>query len=178
MDTSLIIENTKTFVQQKLQGAEGGHDWFHTQRVYNNALLIARGETCDLTVVQLGALLHDVADSKFYEGDETVGPKLAWEFLESQHVPEAIIMQVVNIIENISFKGESASEPFKQVTVVGYALRGTADSLKASNVNFVVNGKKLTKEELNKIDPEHIKTVRIEKGQELPEITIIGRKKP
>jgi len=128
MDTSLIIENTKTFVQQKLQGAEGGHDWFHTQRVYNNALLIARGETCDLTVVQLGALLHDVADSKFYEGDETVGPKLAWEFLESQHVPEAIIMQVVNIIENISFKGGNFEKHFHSAEL---AIVQDADRLDA-----------------------------------------------
>jgi len=115
METNLIIENTKAFVQQKLQGAEGGHDWFHTQRVYNNALLIAKGEACDLTVLQLGALLHDVADSKFYNGDETVGPKLAWEFLESQNVPEATIIQVVNIIENISFKGGNFEKHFHSV---------------------------------------------------------------
>ena len=112
MNTNLIIENTKTFVQQKLQGAEGGHDWFHIQRVYNNSLLIAKGEDCDLFVVQLGALLHDVADSKFHNGDETVGPMLAWEFLESQNVPEVTIMHVVNIIENISFKGGNFEKHF------------------------------------------------------------------
>ena len=105
MQASSLIENTKNFVQQQLAGAEGGHDWFHILRVYNNALLIARGEDCNVTVVELGALLHDVADSKFYDGDETVGPRLAWEFLEGQQVPEEIIIQVVNIIENISFKG-------------------------------------------------------------------------
>jgi uncharacterized protein len=112
MNTNLIIEHTKTFVQQKLQGAEGGHDWFHIQRVYNNALLIAKGEECDLFAVQLGALLHDIADSKFHNGDETVGPKLAGEFLESQNVPEAVIMQVVKIIENISFKGGNFEKHF------------------------------------------------------------------
>jgi len=105
MQASSLIENTKNFVQQQLAGAEGGHDWFHILRVYNNALLIARGEDCNVTVVELGALLHDVADSKFYDGDETVGPRLAWKFLEGQQVPEEIIIQVVNIIENISFKG-------------------------------------------------------------------------
>ncbi|KGO92623.1 HD domain-containing protein [Flavobacterium subsaxonicum] len=105
MQASSLIENTKNFVQQQLAGAEGGHDWFHILRVYNNALLIARGEDCNLTVVELGALLHDVADSKFYDGDETVGPRLAWEFLEGQQVPEEIIIKVVNIIENTSFKG-------------------------------------------------------------------------
>ena len=107
-----LIHNTINFVKQQLQGAEGGHDWFHIQRVYNNALLIANGEDCDLNVVKLGALLHDIADSKFHAGDETVGPKLAWEFLERENVPEATILQVVNIIENISFKGGNFEKHF------------------------------------------------------------------
>lgn len=128
MNTILIIENTKTFVQHKLQGAEGGHDWFHILRVYNNALLIAKGEECDLFVVQLGALLHDIADSKFHNGDETVGPKLAWEFLESQNVPEDIIMHVVNIIENISFKGGNFEKKFHSVEL---AVVQDADRLDA-----------------------------------------------
>ncbi|MXN92718.1 HD domain-containing protein [Flavobacterium sp. Sd200] len=112
MNTTQIIENTKKFVQQQLQGAEGGHDWFHIERVYKNALLIAKGEECNLFVVELGALLHDVADSKFHNGDETVGPKLAWQFLESQSVPEDVILHVVNIIENISFKGGNFEKKF------------------------------------------------------------------
>ena len=70
-----------------------------------NALLIAQNEICNLEIVQLGALLHDIADSKFNNGDETVGPKVAREFLESQKTSEEIINHVINIIENISFKG-------------------------------------------------------------------------
>ena len=70
-----LLDNTTLFVKQQLENAEGGHDWFHMERVYKNALLIAREEDCDLTVVQLGALLHDIADSKFHNGDETIGPK-------------------------------------------------------------------------------------------------------
>lgn len=115
MSTTSLIENTKAFVKQQLNGAEGGHDWFHTKRVYNNALLIAGGETCNTTVVALGALLHDVADSKFYNGDETVGPRMAWEFLESQNASESIIIQVVNIIENISFKGGNFKKKFHSI---------------------------------------------------------------
>ncbi|OYQ38302.1 hypothetical protein CHU92_05570 [Flavobacterium cyanobacteriorum] len=92
---STLITNTITFVKQQLHGAEGGHDWFHIERVYNNALLIAKGEECDKLVVQLGALLHDIADSKFHNGDETVGPKTAWEFLEKEGVPEDIIIHVL-----------------------------------------------------------------------------------
>lgn len=100
-----LIDITKAFVKAQLAQAEGGHDWFHIERVYNNALLIAKGEECDLLIVQLGALLHDIADSKFHDGDETVGPSMAWQFLAAQNVPEDTIIHVVNIIENISFKG-------------------------------------------------------------------------
>ena len=105
MSTSDLISKTILFVKQNLENAEGGHDWFHIQRVYKNALLIAQEEVCDLRIVQLGALLHDIADSKFHGGDETIGPKIAREFLESENVNQETISHVINIIENISFKG-------------------------------------------------------------------------
>ena len=70
-----IIEKTIAFVKNELQNAEGGHDWFHIERVYKNALLISESEKVDRTIVSLSALLHDIADSKFHNGDETVGPK-------------------------------------------------------------------------------------------------------
>ena len=81
-----IIDKTILFVKDKLQNAEGGHDWFHIERVYKNAISIAETETCDLTVVKLGALLHDIADSKFHDGDEEIGPQKARNYLESQKV--------------------------------------------------------------------------------------------
>jgi len=87
-----------------LYGAEGGHDWFHIQRVFNNTLLIAKNEKVEDMVVNLGALLHDIADAKFYEGDETVGPRMATDFLKSITVEQKVIDHVVKIIENISFK--------------------------------------------------------------------------
>ena len=110
-----LIENTIVFVKEKLKNAEGGHDWFHIERVYKNALLIAKEEDCDVTVVKLGALLHDIADSKFHEGDETVGPKTARVFLQSQNVSEEIIVPVINIIENISFKGGNFEKKFNSI---------------------------------------------------------------
>ena len=79
--TKNIIEKTIIFVKQQLQNIESGHDWFHIERVYKNALLIAKIENCNLFVVQLAALLHDIADSKFNNGDETIGPKTAREFI-------------------------------------------------------------------------------------------------
>ena len=106
------IQKTIAFVKQQLQNAEGGHDWFHTLRVFNNANLIAEDENVDLFVVQLGALLHDIADSKFHNGDETIGPKIAREFLTSIGVADDVIEHVVNIIENISFKGGNEVQKF------------------------------------------------------------------
>lgn len=110
-----IIEKTIAFVKQKLENAEGGHDWFHIERVYKNALLIAKDEKCDEIIVKLGALLHDIADSKFHNGDETVGPKVAREFLESENVEESIIEHVINIIKNISFKGGNFEKEFTSI---------------------------------------------------------------
>lgn len=108
-----LVDITKAFVKAQLAQAEGGHDWFHIERVYNNAILIAQGEACDLLVVQLGALLHDIADSKFHDGDESIGPSMAWQFLAAQNVPEDAIIHVVNIIENISFKGGNHEMKFR-----------------------------------------------------------------
>lgn len=113
MTSKEIINKTIAFVKDTLDGAEGGHDWFHTERVYKNALLIAKNEPIDVFVVSLGALLHDIADSKFHNGDETVGPQVAREFLFKQNVDSQVIEHVVNIIENISFKGGNEAQKFK-----------------------------------------------------------------
>ena len=103
MSNSHIIEATKTFVKNTLKNAEGGHDWFHIERVYNNAMLISKNENVDSFIVSLAALLHDIADSKFHNGDDTIGPKLAREFLSEQNVSSDVIEHVVNIIAHMSF---------------------------------------------------------------------------
>ncbi|SFZ89934.1 uncharacterized protein SAMN05428642_101646 [Flaviramulus basaltis] len=113
MSSEKIINKTIVFVKETLANAEGGHDWFHIQRVYNNALLISKNENVNLFVVSLGALLHDIADSKFHDGDETVGPKTAREFLFKLNVDSSTIEHVVSIIENISFKGGNENQKFK-----------------------------------------------------------------
>lgn len=125
MNNPDLIATTIAFVKQQLAGAEGGHDWFHIERVYKNSLLIAQSENCDDTVVKLGALLHDIADSKFHNGDETIGPKVARTFLESLNVEETIIVHVLNIIENISFKGGNFEKKFqsKELEIVQDADR-------------------------------------------------------
>jgi len=116
MTNNDIIETTKNYVRATLKDAEGGHDWFHTLRVYHNAILISKGENVDALVVALGALLHDIADSKFHDGDDTIGPKMAREFLFKNNVDSLVIEHVINIIENISFnksleEGEKFTSP-------------------------------------------------------------------
>lgn len=120
-----IIEATTTFVKQELEHAEGGHDWFHTQRVFNNAILIAGDEDVDMLIVQLAALLHDIADSKFHGGDETVGPKKAGAFLATQEISEEDRNHIIQIIANVSFKGGNGNQVFhsKELAVVQDADR-------------------------------------------------------
>ena len=115
MNNPDLINNTILFVKEKLDNAEGGHDWFHVERVFKNSVLISKNEVCDTTVVKLGALLHDIADSKFHDGDETVGPRIAREFLESENVDEETIIHVVNIIDNISYKGGNFEKKFSSI---------------------------------------------------------------
>jgi uncharacterized protein len=99
-----LIESTISFVKTELKNAEGGHDWFHIERVYKNTLSIAKHEDVNTTVVTLAALLHDIADSKFHNGDETIGSRKASEFLLSKNVDSEIIEHVTQIIDNMSFK--------------------------------------------------------------------------
>jgi uncharacterized protein len=107
-----IINKTISFVKKNLADAEGGHDWFHIERVYKNALLISKNEKVDVFIVSLGALLHDIADSKFNDGNETVGPKVARKFLFKLNIDSIIIEHVIKIIENISFKGGNENQKF------------------------------------------------------------------
>ena len=134
-----IIDKTILFVKEQLKNAEGGHDWFHIERVYRNSILIAKNEQCNLEIVKLGALLHDIADSKFNDGDETIGPKIAREFLEKENVNEETIVHVVQIIENISFKGGNFEKKFssKELDIVQDADR--LDALGAVGVARTFN---------------------------------------
>ena len=106
------IDLTVAFVQDRLKFAESGHDWWHIQRVWNNTKLILETEEADHLVCELTALLHDIADSKFHDGDETIGPRVAGEFLASIGVDQKIIEHVQNIILNMSFKASLGEVAF------------------------------------------------------------------
>jgi uncharacterized protein len=101
-----LIDATARFVKKELERAEGGHDWFHIERVWKNTRLLLQTETqADPEIAQLGALLHDIADSKFHGGNEDIGPEIAATFLRSRRMEESKVQQVVYIVRNISFKG-------------------------------------------------------------------------
>lgn len=110
-----LIDKTIRFVKKELANAEGGHDWFHIERVYKNTLQIAKDEKCDFQIVALAALLHDIADSKFYNGDEEIGPKVASDFLTKQGLDEVSVDHIKKIIENISFKGGKVERTFSSI---------------------------------------------------------------
>ena len=119
------IEKTINFVKEKLEGAEAGHDWFHIERVWKLSKKISEKEGGNFVVIELSALLHDIADPKFHNGDETLATKISSEFLKSIKVEESIIDQVLYNIENISFKNrkESHQNPSLELQIVQDADR-------------------------------------------------------
>ena len=125
MNKEQILQNTTEFVKETLANAEGGHDWFHIERVTKNANQIAKKELADSFVVELAALLHDIADSKFHKGDESIAPKKARAFLNEQGVSKTVADHVVQIVTHVSFKGGNFEQEFhsKELEVVQDADR-------------------------------------------------------
>lgn len=113
MDKDFVINETVQYVKRTLEGEGSGHDWWHVYRVWKNAIHIGKSEDVDLFVIQLAALLHDIADYKFHDGDDSVGPKVAREWLESKNVDEEIISHVCEIIKSVSFKGSGVDSSVK-----------------------------------------------------------------
>jgi uncharacterized protein len=112
MDKKLIVTKTIDFIKDRFKGEGSGHDWWHIYRVYKNALNIAKTEKVDVFVVELGALLHDIADWKFTGGNEKEGGKQARLWLENLDVDSDIIDHVCYIVDNIGFKG-GTGQPIK-----------------------------------------------------------------
>ena len=128
MNTPAIVEKTINFVQDTLKNAEGGHDWWHIHRVWTNAKLIAQTEQCDMLTVELAALLHDIADSKFHNGDEEIGPATAGKFLHSILVDANTVTHVQQIIRHMSFKASFDKATFHSTEL---AIVQDADRLDA-----------------------------------------------
>lgn len=105
MDKNEIIKKTAAYVRETLGGESSGHDWWHVYRVRNMAKHIGEKEHADMFIVEIGALLHDIADYKLYGGDEEIGPQTARKWLESLKVAEKDITHICDIIRHMSFKG-------------------------------------------------------------------------
>lgn len=105
MDKEKIIKRVSVKVKKELENEGSGHDWWHAYRVWKLAKRIAREEFADTFVVELAALLHDIGDWKFYDGNETIGPRMARQILSKQGVSLEIIDHVCKIIETMPFKG-------------------------------------------------------------------------
>jgi uncharacterized protein len=119
------IQKTIDFVQKTLANAEAGHDWFHIERVFKTAQTINQQENGDELVVAFAALLHDIADPKFNNGDEELGPNMAASFLASIAVDAEVIAHVKLIIQNMSFKNsfDGAGFTSKEMQIVQDADR-------------------------------------------------------
>ncbi len=109
-----LIKHTAAHVKTKFIDDTSGHDWWHMFRVWKMAKHIAKSEKdVDKTVVELGALLHDIADYKFHNGDIEAGPREARKWLKSIGAPEKIIAHVEDIVRNVSFKGAKVKNNLK-----------------------------------------------------------------
>lgn len=113
MNNPDIISQTADFVKAKLSGEGSGHDWFHIERVWKTALHIGERENVDMFVVELAALLHDIADWKFSDGDDTAGPREARVWMQQLNVDENTIAHVCEIIKDLSFKGAGVRTAMK-----------------------------------------------------------------
>ena len=124
-----IIPNTVAFVKLTLAGAEGGHDWYHIERVWNTARYIREQEgSGDLLTIELAALLHDISDAKFNGGDDEIGSRMASEFLLEQGVDREILEHVQTIIKHVSYKGGFSQD---QISTIEFHIVQDADRLDA-----------------------------------------------
>ncbi len=124
-DHKKLVGKTECFVKEKLNNAEGGHDWWHIDRVRKTALAIAEGEDVNMTVLELGALLHDIADPKFHNGDEEIGPRTAVDWLKLLDLDRRMIEHIEKIIRNISYKNSFEDQSFtsKELQIIQDADR-------------------------------------------------------
>lgn len=123
---SCKIEKTIDFVKKSLENAEAGHDWFHTERVWKLSKIIAETEKCDLEIVEIAALLHDIADAKFHNGNENLAIEIASDFLRKIQLENDKIDRILFIIKYISFKNKdeiSDEQKTKELQIVQDADR-------------------------------------------------------
>jgi uncharacterized protein len=127
MSQKLLVKKTEDFVKKTMKG-DPGHDWSHVNRVRNLAVYIGKKEKANLLIVELAALLHDIADYKFHKGDDKVGGQLARQWLSKNKLEQNVIDHIVYIVDNVSFKG--AKVKYTMETLEGKVVQD-ADKLDA-----------------------------------------------
>lgn len=98
-----IIQKVAREMKRRVAHEKSGHDWHHIRRVWENAQYLSRREKADMFIVELGALLHDIADHKFHNNDHTVGPREATKLLTRYKLDDDTIQRVAYIVGNVSF---------------------------------------------------------------------------
>jgi len=169
MNKDQIIIQTTEYIKAKLMGEGSGHDWWHVYRVWKNAIHIGKQESVDLFVVELAALLHDVADWKFHDGNEEIGPQVAKDWLESLGVSEEIVSHVCQIIKDISFKGAGVVTAMKTTEGMVVQDADRLDALGAIGIarTFAYGGSKNREMYNPDINPEmHASFEQYKKSQE------------
>lgn len=104
-ESEYLVARVAERIKARFLAESSGHDWHHINRVWRLARRIAEKEGADLNVAELAALVHDIADWKFHDGDDSIGPREAERLLREEGAAPAVIEQVVDIVATISFKG-------------------------------------------------------------------------
>ena len=103
-EKAIILNKTKEYVKETLINDSSGHDWWHIQRVRNTALYIGETEDVDLFIVEMAALLHDIADEKLNLNEE-MGRQKVMNWLKSLDLSTHSCESIMEIIATLSFKG-------------------------------------------------------------------------
>lgn len=112
---SPIIDKTRQYVEDLFTGEGSGHDWWHVYRVWTLAKKIADAEGADRTIVELAALLHDVADWKLDLPCNDNGLEKVRLLLEKD-VDPSTLREIFDIIANLSFKGSGVPTPMQTLS--------------------------------------------------------------
>src|SRR3972149_8673255 len=112
---NVVIAVIAEKVKKRFEGEGSGHDWWHVYRVWKMAQQLGREEEADMFVVELAALLHDIADHKFHNGDDTVGPRIARQVLMDHKLPDDVVDHVCEIIATLSYRGAGVTTDMQTV---------------------------------------------------------------
>lgn len=172
MNKKQIINKTAKYIEARLSGEGSGHDWWHVYRVWKSSINISEQENVDLFVVELAALLHDIADWKFHNGNDDVGPRMSREWLEKLSVDENVISHVCQIIKDISFKGSGVKNKIKTIEGMVVQDADRLDAIGAIGIGrtFAYGGHKGREMYNPKIKPVRHKTSEHYKSNQSPTI--------